>query len=133
AKTGSPLVDEVDFVQFTGSDRTGKKVMAQAAERLTPVSLELGGKDPMIVLRSASMEKAVNAATWGAFQNTGQVCMSVERLYVEEPVYNEFLDRFTEAVGELRQGMDGADYGSDLGAMTFPPQVEIVEEHVRDA
>ena len=92
-ETGSALVDQVDFVQFTGSDRTGKKVMAQAAERLTPVSLELGGKDPMIVLRSADMEKAVNAATWGAFQNTGQVCMSVERLYVEEPIYDEFVRR----------------------------------------
>jgi len=132
-ETGSALVDEVDFVQFTGSDRTGKKVMARAAEHLTPVSLELGGNDPMIVLESASMDKAVNAATWGAFQNTGQVCMSVERLYVEEPVYDEFLRRFTEEVSELKQGLDGAEYGSDLGAMTFPPQVEIVEEHVRDA
>src|SRR4029453_18673039 len=115
AKTGSPLVDEVDFVQFTGSDRTGKKVMAQAAERLTPVSLELGGKDPMIVLRSASMEKAVNAATWGAFQNTGQVCMSGERLYVEEPIYDEFVQRLTDEVGKLKQGMDGREHGSDLG------------------
>ena len=132
-ETGSALVDEVDFVQFTGSDRTGKKVMARAAESLTPVSLELGGNDPMIVLRSADMEKAVNAATWGAFQNTGQVCMSVERLYVEEPIYDEFLRRFTEEVSGLKQGMDGADYGSDLGAMTFPPQLDTVEEHVRDA
>ena len=99
-ETGSALVDEVDFVQFTGSDRTGKKVMAQAAETLTPVSLELGGNDPMIVLESADMEKAVNAATWGAFQNTGQVCMSVERLYVEEPIYDEFLRRFTDEVAE---------------------------------
>ena len=133
AETGSALVDEVDFVQFTGSDRTGKKVMARAAQHLTPVSLELGGNDPMIVLASANLDKAVNAATWGAFQNTGQVCMSVERLYVEEPIYDEFLRRFTEEVSGLRQGMDGAEYGSDLGAMTFPPQVDLVEEHVRDA
>ncbi len=132
-ETGSALVDEVDFVQFTGSDRTGKKVMARAAETLTPVSLELGGKDPMIVLRSADLEKAVHAATWGAFENVGQVCMSVERLYVEEPIYDEFLRRFTEEVGELKQGMDGRGHGSDLGAMTFAPQLEIVEEHVRDA
>jgi acyl-CoA reductase-like NAD-dependent aldehyde dehydrogenase len=132
-ETGSALVDEVDFVQFTGSDRTGKKVMGRAAERLTPVSLELGGNDPMIVLESANMDKAVNAATWGAFQNTGQVCMSVERLYVEEPIYDEFLRRFTAEVSGLKQGMDGAGYGSDVGAMTFPPQVGIVEEHVRDA
>jgi acyl-CoA reductase-like NAD-dependent aldehyde dehydrogenase len=132
-ETGSALVDQVDFVQFTGSDRTGRKVMAQAAERLTPVSLELGGKDPMIVLRSADMEKAVNAATWGAFQNTGQVCMSVERLYVEAPVYDEFVQRLTAEVGKLKQGMDGREHGSDLGAITFAPQLGIVEDHVRDA
>src|SRR5918995_1177074 len=96
-ETGSALVDEADFIQFTGSDRTAKKVLAQAAETLTPVSAELGGKDPMIVLRSADMEKAVNAATWGAFQNSGQVCMSVERLYVEEPIYDEFVRRLTDA------------------------------------
>ena len=129
-ETGSALVDEVDFVQFTGSDRTAKKVLAQAAETLTPVSAELGGKDPMIVLRSADVEKAANAATWGAFANTGQVCMSVERLYVEEPVYDEFVQRFTDEVKALKQGTDGPEYGSDQGAMTFPPQTEIVEGHV---
>ena len=121
-ETGSALVDEVDFVQFTGSDRTAKKVLAQAAETLTPVTAELGGKDPMIVLRSADVEKAANAATWGAFQNTGQVCMSVERLYVEEPVYDEFLRRFTDEVKSLKQGTDGREYGMDQGAMTFPPR-----------
>jgi acyl-CoA reductase-like NAD-dependent aldehyde dehydrogenase len=132
-ETGSALVDEVDFVQFTGSDRTAKKVLARAAERLTPVSAELGGKDPMIVLRSADIEKAANAATWGAFANAGQVCISVERLYVEEPVYDEFMARFTDEVGKLKQGMDGREHGQDVGAMTFPPQTEIVESHVADA
>ena len=132
-ETGSALVDEVDFVQFTGSDRTAKKVLAQAAETLTPVSAELGGKDPMIVLRSANVERAANAATWGAFANAGQVCISVERLYVEEPVYDEFVARFTEEVGKLNQGMDGREHGQDLGAMTFPPQTKIVEDHVEDA
>ncbi len=131
--TGSALVDEVDFVQFTGSDRTAKKVLARAAETLTPVSAELGGKDPMIVLRSADVERAVNAATWGSFANTGQICMSVERLYVEEPVYEEFVSRFTQEVATLKQGVDGRDYGKDLGAMTFPAQTRIVEEHVADA
>ena len=132
-ETGAALVDEVDFVQFTGSDRTAKKVLARAAETLTPVSAELGGKDPMIVLRSADMEKAVNAATWGSFQNAGQVCMSVERLYVEEPVYDEFVRRFTDEVRTLKQGTDGREYGQDVGAMTFPPQTRVVEEHVEDA
>src|SRR6266511_4338153 len=100
-ETGSALVDEVDYVQFTGSDRTAKKVLARAAETLTPVSAELGGKDPMIVLKSANVERAANAATWGAFQNSGQTCISVERLYVEEPVYDEFVQRCTEEVKNL--------------------------------
>jgi acyl-CoA reductase-like NAD-dependent aldehyde dehydrogenase len=132
-ETGSALVDEVDYVQFTGSDRTAKKVLTRAAETLTPVSAELGGKDPMIVLRSADVEKAANAAAWGAFANTGQVCISVERLYVEEPIYDEFVARFTEEVKTLNQGMDGPEHGKELGAMTFPAQTKIVEDHVDDA
>src|SRR4051794_24523385 len=132
-ETGSALVDEVDFVQFTGSDRTAKKVLARAAETLTPVSAELGGKDPMIVLKSANVERAANAATWGAFQNSGQVCISVERLYVEEPIYDEFVSRFLDEVKGLNQGMDGREFGKDVGAMTFPPQTQIVEDHVEDA
>jgi acyl-CoA reductase-like NAD-dependent aldehyde dehydrogenase len=132
-ETGSALVDEVDFVQFTGSDRTAKKVLARAAETLTPVSAELGGKDPMIVLRTANLERAVNAATWGSFANSGQVCISVERIYVEEPIYDEFLTRLTDEVKELNQGIDGREHGKDIGAMTFPKQTEIVESHVKDA
>src|SRR5512132_1515395 len=132
-ETGSALVDEVDFVQFTGSDRTAKKVLARAAKTLTPVSAELGGKDPMIVLRTANLDKAVNAATWGAFANSGQACTSVERLYVEEPVYDEFLTRFTDEVKKLNQGTDGPEHGKDVGAMTFPAQAGIVESHVEDA
>ncbi len=132
-ETGSALVDEVEFVQFTGSDRTGKRVMARAAETLTPVSLELGGKDPMIVLRDANIERAANAATWGGFQNSGQTCISVERIYVEEPVYDEFVGRLTKAVRELRQGVDGPEYSADVGAMTTPAQIEIVEDQVSDA
>jgi acyl-CoA reductase-like NAD-dependent aldehyde dehydrogenase len=132
-ETGSALVDEVDFIQFTGSDRTAKKVLARAAETLTPVSAELGGKDPMVVLRGADLEKAVNAATWGAFANSGQICISVERLYVEEPIYDEFISRFTDEVRKLNQGMDGPGHGKDVGAMTFSPQTEIVESHVEDA
>ncbi len=106
-ETGGALVDDVDFVQFTGSDRTGRKVMARAAETLTPVSLELGGKDPMIVLADADLDRAANAAAWGGMMNSGQICMSVERIYVEEPVYDEFVAKLTEEVGRLRQGADG--------------------------
>ena len=86
------VVDNVDFVQFTGSCATGRKVMERAARRLTPVSLELGGKDPMIVLEDADVELAAHAAVWGAMFNAGQTCVSVERVYVLEPVYDQFVD-----------------------------------------
>jgi acyl-CoA reductase-like NAD-dependent aldehyde dehydrogenase len=132
-ETGGALIDNVDFVQFTGSDRTGRKVMARAAETLTPVSLELGGKDPMIVLDDADLDRAANAATWGSMFNSGQVCLSVERIYVEEPVYDEFVAKLTKAVGELRQGADGKKPAKDVGAMTSPNQRAIVEAHVADA
>jgi acyl-CoA reductase-like NAD-dependent aldehyde dehydrogenase len=132
-ETGGALVDAVDFVQFTGSDRTGRKVMARAAETLTPVSLELGGKDPMIVLADADLDRAANAAAWGGMFNSGQVCISVERIYVEEPVYDEFVSKLAAEVGNLRQGADGKGFGKDVGAMTSPNQIGIVEDHVNDA
>jgi betaine-aldehyde dehydrogenase len=132
-ETGGALVDAVDYVQFTGSDRTGRKVMARAAETLTPVSLELGGKDPMIVLRDADVDRAANAAAWGGMANSGQICMSVERIYVEEPVYDEFVEKLTREVKGLRQGQDGNRYEKDVGAMTSPNQTAIVEEHVSEA
>jgi acyl-CoA reductase-like NAD-dependent aldehyde dehydrogenase len=132
-ETGGALVDAVDFVQFTGSDRTGRKVMARAAETLTPVSLELGGKDPMIVLSDADLDRAANAAAWGGMMNSGQICMSVERIYVEEPVYDEFVAKLTAEVGRLRQGPDDARNPKDVGAMTSPNQTAIVEDHVNDA
>jgi acyl-CoA reductase-like NAD-dependent aldehyde dehydrogenase len=133
AETGGALIDEVDFLQFTGSERTGKVVMKRAAETLTPVSLELGGKDPMIVLSDANLERAVNAAAFGGLANTGQICMAIERVYVEEPIYDEFVDKLAARVLELRQGVDDRSYKQDVGAMTFPPQVEIVSDHVEDA
>src|SRR3954451_9682793 len=132
-ETGGALVDEVDYVQFTGSDRTGKVVMKRAADTLTPVSLELGGKDPLIVLRDADLERAVNATASGGLANSGQICISVERVYVEEPVYDEFVARLTDAVGKLRQGIDGRSHGSDVGAMATPAQTDVVADHVEDA
>ena len=95
-ETGAALVDEVDMVMFTGSTATGQKVMERAARTLTPVSLELGGKDPMIVLADADLERAANAATYYSMQNGGQTCISVERVYVEAPVYDEFVAKVTE-------------------------------------
>lgn len=132
-EAGSALIDNVDYVQFTGSDRTGRKVMARAAATLTPVSLELGGKDPMIVLSDADVDRAANAAAWGGMVNSGQLCISVERIYVEEPVYDEFVAKLTKEVSSLRQGADGRKPEKDVGAMTSPNQSAIVEDHVNDA
>jgi acyl-CoA reductase-like NAD-dependent aldehyde dehydrogenase len=107
--------------------------MARAAETLTPVSLELGGKDPMIVLRDADVDRAANAAAWGGMFNSGQVCISVERIYVEEPVYDDFVAKLTAEVGRIRQGADDARDPKDVGAMTSPNQTAIVEAQVDDA
>jgi acyl-CoA reductase-like NAD-dependent aldehyde dehydrogenase len=130
--TGAALVDQVDMIMFTGSTATGKKVMQKAAETLTPVSLELGGKDPMIVLADADVERAANTALYYGMFNGGQTCISVERVYVEAPVYDEFVAKVTEKARALRQG-DGPSGSVDVGSMTFPPQVDIVERHVEDA
>src|SRR4029453_16255377 len=100
--TGRAVIDEVDMVMFTGSTETGRKGMAQGAEKLTPVSLELGGKDPLIVLSDADLERAANAAAYYGLFNTGQTCIPVERVYVEEPVYDEFLGKLSEKVRTLR-------------------------------
>jgi len=132
-ETGGALVDEADFVMFTGSTATGRKVLARAAETITPVQLELGGKDPMIVLSDADLERAANAAAYYSMNNGGQVCISTERVYVEEPVYDEFVAKVTEKVRGLRQG-ESTGFGSvEVGAVTFPPQLDIVERHVDDA
>src|SRR3954468_1181803 len=130
--TGAALVGEVDMIMFTGSTKTGKAVMKAAADTLTPVSLELGGKDPMIVLADADVERAANTALYYGMLNGGQTCISVERVYVEEPVYDDFVARVTEKARALRQGA-GASGTADVGSMTFPPQVDIVERHVEDA
>ncbi len=132
-ETGAALIDEVDMVMFTGSTKTGKKVMARAAETLTPVSLELGGKDPMIVLADADLERAAGAAAYYSMQNGGQTCISVERVYVEAPVYDAFVDKVTRKVAALRQGASTGPGTVDVGAMTFAPQLEIVRRHVDEA
>ena len=131
--TGAALVDRADMIMFTGSTRTGRKIGARCGERLIPCSLELGGKDPMIVLADADLERAANVAVEWAMRNAGQICMSVERVYVEAPVYDEFVAKVTAKVGALRQGVPGAAGSVDVGAITFPPQIDLIEAHVRDA
>jgi acyl-CoA reductase-like NAD-dependent aldehyde dehydrogenase len=130
---GAELIDQADMIMFTGSTATGKKVMARAAETLTPVSLELGGKDPMIVLADAEVERAANAAVHYSMQNAGQTCISVERVYVEEPLYDEFVAKVTEKMRGLRQGVPGGPGSIDVGAITFDKQVAIIEGHIADA
>ena len=131
--TGSALVDEADFIQFTGSARTGRKIAQGAAERLIPYSLELGGKDAMIVLADADLERAVNAAMWGAMFNSGQACTSVERVFVEEPVYDEFVELVAGRVRGLRQRAPGQRFDADMGALSSEAQLAIVERHVSEA
>src|SRR5436309_2176749 len=127
---GNPLIDAVDFVMFTGSTETGKKVMERASRTLTPVGLELGGKDPMIVLSDADLERAANAAVFYSMQNAGQTCISVERVYVEEPIYDDFVSRVESKVRKLRQGEPRGPGSVDVGAIIFGPQMETIEEHV---
>lgn len=132
--TGAAVVDAVDMVMFTGSVRTGRAIAARAGERLIPCSLELGGKDAMIVLADADLERAAGAAVWGSMMNAGQACVSVERVYVEAAVYEEFVEKVAAKVRPLRTGMDepGA-YSCEIGAMVTAAQVDIVERHIADA
>ena len=130
---GASLIDaRVDKIMFTGSVATGKRVAAAAAKHLTPVVLELGGKDPMIVLEDADIPNAARGAVWGAFANSGQACASVERCYVHEAVAPEFLARVLAETATLKQGVGNAA-DTDVGAMTNERQLEIVEDHVADA
>lgn len=128
--TGSAVVEAADFVQFTGSTATGRAVAIRCAELLKPVSLELGGKDPAIVLEDADLARAVEGIAWGGLFNAGQVCISVERVYAVSEIYDEFVARLTERVASLSQG---AAPGDDVGAMVPPRQVEIADRHVSDA
>jgi betaine-aldehyde dehydrogenase len=133
AATGEAVVENVDFVQFTGSTRTGRMVAEHAARRLIPCSLELGGKDPMLVLGDADVDRAANAAAWGAMFNSGQTCVSVERIYVERSVHDRFLELLAERVRALRQGQDDTSSRCDVGAMMTEAQLDLVDAHVTDA
>lgn len=130
-ETGAALCRSgVDKLAFTGSTATGKKVMAACAEKLTPVLIEAGGKDALIVDDDADLAAAADAAIWGAFSNAGQTCAGVERVYVHERVY----DRFLEEISKQARGIHaGAHPGAHFGPMTMPSQVEVVRRHVDDA
>jgi acyl-CoA reductase-like NAD-dependent aldehyde dehydrogenase len=118
-------------IACTGSVATGRKVMAAAAKNLTPVVLELGGKDPAIVCRDADLDRAAKGITWAAFMNAGQTCASVERVYVEQPVAEAFLAKVVEETRRVRP--TGTTGGGDMGPLTLERQRLVVEEHVADA
>lgn len=130
---GAALLNaDIQKVVFTGSVATGRRVAQAAAARLTPAVLELGGKDPMIVLDDADIEVTSSAAVWGAFMNAGQTCLSVERCYVHESIYEGFLKACIEKTRRLRLD-DGSKEGTDIGPMIHQRQLSIVQEHVEDA
>src|SRR5437588_2284630 len=131
--TGAALVDNVDCIMFTGSTKTGQAVMKAAADRVIPCYLELGGKDPMIVCADANLDRAANAAAYYSMTNGGQVCISVERADVEAPVDDKLGQKLAGNVQRLRQGVPSGIASVDVGAMTFPSQVDTVDEHVQDA
>jgi len=126
------IAQRPDKIFFTGSERTGKKVMAQAAEGLIPVELELGGKDPMIVFDDANIVRAAAGALWGGITNLGQSCTSVERIYVQKGIYEAFRSELIRQTLQIKQETD-TDGDADVGAMTTDFQVHTVKDHVDDA
>ena len=131
--TGAALLEsQVDKVLFTGSVATGKRVGEAAARRLLPVVLELGGKDPMIVLDDADVEIASSGALWGAFMNAGQTCLSVERCYVHRSLYDRFLEACQKKIARLRVG-NGINSEVEMGPMIHERQLRTVDDHVQDA
>ena len=129
---GPALGERVDYLMFTGSTRTGRMVARQAAERLIGCSLELGGKNPMIVLADADLDAAVHGAIQGCFASAGQVCVSIERIYVHRSIAERFLARLAERTRALKLGAS-LDYSMEMGSLTGERQLHHVEEHVRDA
>ena len=126
------LESDINKLFFTGSVAVGKQLMAKAAERLIPVSLELGGNDAMIVCRDANVHRAVNGALWAGISNAGQSCAAVERIYVEDPLYEAFVALLKEKMHGLKQGPDqNCDF--DVGAMTTKEQMKKVQDQLRDA
>jgi aldehyde dehydrogenase (NAD+)/succinate-semialdehyde dehydrogenase/glutarate-semialdehyde dehydrogenase len=132
AEIGDPLIDGADYVAFTGSTRGGRKIAEEAAKRLIGCSLELGGKNPMIVLDDADLDLAVQGAIRACFTNAGQLCISIERLYVQESVAGKFRDKFVRAVANMKLGA-GLGWDTQMGSLTSQRQLDGVAAHVADA
>ena len=130
---GDAFIDSgIDKLFFTGSVSVGKKLMSKAAQTLTPLNLELGGNDAMLVCEDADLDRASTGAVWAGLQNCGQSCGGVERIYVHESAYEPFMERIKAKVKSLRVGQD-EDYNVDMGAMTTKAQMETVRNHLEDA
>ncbi len=129
---GTAIIDQADYVMFTGSTDTGRKVASQAAERLIGMSAELGGKNPMVVTADVDLDTAVEGAVVAAFANTGQLCISIERIYVEDAIAGRFTDQLAQRVSALRLGAEQS-YGAEVGALASQDQLDKVSAHVQDA
>lgn len=129
---GDSLLAGADYLMFTGSTATGRQLAGRAGRRLIGASLELGGKNPMIVLPDADLDRSVDGAIAGCFPSAGQLCVSIERMYVADAIYDEFVTRFAERTTRLRIGA-AYDFGMDVGSLTTPAQLATVSAHVQDA
>lgn len=129
---GPTMIAQADYVMFTGSSATGRIIGETAGKHLIDCCLELGGKNPMLVLADADVDEAVKAALFGAFGNSGQICMHIERLYVHDSLYEEFKRKFVAATQALKVGA-GYDFGYDMGSLVSPDHRDRVASHVEDA
>jgi succinate-semialdehyde dehydrogenase / glutarate-semialdehyde dehydrogenase len=129
---GPALIEEVDHLAFTGSTATGRELAAACGHRLIGTSMELGGKNPMIVRADADVDAAVTGAVQACFSNAGQICIGIERIYVHESRYGEFVDAFARAVGKIRIGA-AYDYSVEMGSLTSAEQLELTRRHLDDA
>lgn len=131
-RIGAAVVDRVDMVCFTGSVATGRKVGAQAASRFIPAFLELGGKDPSIILEGADIDRASSALLWGSTANAGQACQSIERIYVHESLFEPFVEKLVEKANRLKLAYPHFGDG-EIGPIIFERQASIIEDHLKDA
>lgn len=129
---GTPLMDNADYMMFTGSTASGRQIARDAGERLIGASLELGGKNPMLVLDDADIDRAAEGAVAACFSSTGQLCVSIERMYVAEAVHDEFVAAFVDRTERLKIGA-AYDYSTDVGCLTNRSQLDMVTAHVEDA
>jgi len=132
SEIGTPLIEHADYVCFTGSTATGRLVARQAGERLIGCSLELGGKNPMLVLADADLDRTVQGAIRACYSTAGQLCISIERMLVHESIYDEFTRRFAEKVSAMRLST-AFDFSADMGSLVSGKQLQTVTEHVDDA